>query len=101
MSETEPVKLMEIAERIAAHLHRMERAQENHGRADSRYWHSNAWRAGSKVRVRYISYQGDGSPLTKSDALEYLRWLDAGNEGKHYTALSFNTRIKEGEDAKS
>ena len=89
------LKLGEIATRIAAHLYRMEHAQKDYGSAKSSYWHSNAWSAGSKVRVRYISVQGDGFSLTKADALEYLRWLDAGNEGKHYTALSFNTRIKE------
>lgn len=57
-------------------------AQENHGSANSRYWRAASWVAGPKVGVKYISYQ-HAWKLTKADALAYLGWLDAGNEGTH------------------
>lgn len=96
MSKTTRLKLADIALRIADHLARMEKNDPNHGTTRSRYWHSNAWPAGSRVGVRYISYQAAWK-LTRADALEYLAWLDAGNEGRHSEALSFNTRIRESE----
>jgi hypothetical protein len=89
---TEP-KLREIAERIAAHLQRIELAHPRRGKSDCLYYSANAWPAGARLGVRYVTYQNT-SNLTKRDALEYLAWLDAGNEGRHYTALSFNTRIR-------
>ena len=87
-----PPKLADIAVRIAEHLTRMEKNDPNHGTTRGRYWYASAWPAGSRVGVRYISYQTEWK-LTKSDAIEYLAWLDAGNEGMHSAALSFNTRI--------
>ena len=86
-------KLREIADRIAAHLQRMELAHPRRGKADCLYYSANAWPAGNRVGVRYVAYH-PASNLTKRDAVEYLAWLDAGNEGRHYTALSFNTRIR-------
>jgi hypothetical protein len=52
----------------------------------SLYWHGHAWRGGSRVMVRYVSYQS-ASSLTKEEAEQYLAWLDAGNVGRHYEAL--------------
>jgi hypothetical protein len=92
-SETAP-KLREIADRIAAHLKRMEMAQPNRGYGRSLYWKANSWPAGSKIGVVYISYQYEHK-LTKADALEYLAWLDAGNEGTHHAVLGFNARTRE------
>lgn len=80
------MKLDEIAEKIRAHLKRFEadpvinaiNVWKTHP-----YYHANAYRAGSRVAVTYISYQHT-SNLKREDALEYLAWLDAGNVGRHY-----------------
>jgi hypothetical protein len=88
--------LDEIAKRIDEHLERFERDPQinklKEGRTLHPYYHSSAVRCGRYVGVSYVSFQGR-SNLTKSDAEEYLRWLDAGNVGKHTKALSFNTRV--------
>ncbi len=81
------MKLAEVAKQIATHLNRLEYAQKDHGSALNLYWHSSAWAAGCKIRVRYVRYQGDGFTLTKADSLKYLQWLDAGNEGMHWTVI--------------
>jgi hypothetical protein len=88
-------KLTEIAQRIAAHLARMEAAQTPTEKAKpGLLWNANAWAAGSRVGVRYVSYQAT-SFLRKADALTYLARLDAGHNERHFTSLSFNTRIRE------
>lgn len=98
------MKLDEIAERIDRHLKRLESDEAiNVPKPGSRlkpYYRAGACRAGSYVHVVYVSFQG-GRNLKKSDAEEYLRWLDAGNVGRHYTALSFNERVKQTPEAKS
>ena len=77
-------KLAEIADRINAHLKRMEAEQGRPMKMeDTRFFQAVAYPAGSKVGVSYISFQG-ASMLTKAEALAYLEWLDAGNAGKHY-----------------
>jgi hypothetical protein len=90
--------LTEIASRISAHLQRFERDavinaerfySDQHGKRvpmGRAYYSAGASRAGSRVRVRYIAYQG-GRTLTRSEAERYLAWLDAGNIGRHYEAL--------------
>ncbi len=99
MREAKQPKIAEIAERIAAHLLRMEKTDPKRGSSRCAYYMPNAWAAGPRVGVRYVSYQSTTN-LTKADALEYLAWLDAGNEGSHYKALSFNTRMaQEARDA--
>lgn len=75
-----PPKLAEIASRIRQHLQRL--AAKPQGTPVS-FFMPNAWAAGSKIGVRYVSYQLDYK-LMKKDAWDYLRWLDAGNEGKHH-----------------
>jgi len=87
-------KLSEIAERIAAHLARMEAADPGRGSAAGRYWNASAWTAGSRVGVRYVSYQFAWK-LTKADALVYLKWLDAGNVGKHFDAARISPAVSE------
>lgn len=86
------MKLGEIASRIRAHLERIETSRKGQG-LHTEWYMASAWVAGSRVGVRYVSYQIT-TYLTKSDATEYLAWLDAGNEGKHYKALSFDTRLR-------
>jgi len=92
------MKLNEIAKRITEHLKRFESDPVINpvGTGLRRvYYNAYASDAGSKIRIKYVSYQG-GTCLSKSDALEYLAWLDAGNIGTHYYALSFNARINRG-----
>lgn len=85
---TRAPKLGEIASRIAAHLVRMaaeETAAAGRGFTGKgrRFYEPNAWAAGSRVGIRYVSYQYT-TPLTKADAWAYLQWLDAGNVGRHH-----------------
>jgi hypothetical protein len=49
------------------------------------FW-SGARQAGRYVRISYIHYQSS-SHLTKVQAETYLKWLQAGNVGKHWEAL--------------
>ncbi len=82
------INLVEIAERISAHLKRIERDKalnptSNGGMGTRPYFEAYAWRAGKYVIVRYVSYQGSTS-LRHAEALRYLTWLDAGNVGKHW-----------------
>jgi hypothetical protein len=90
------MKMQEISDRIDAHLKRFEADPEinalNKYKTKPYYGAGSFYGAGSKIGVSYVSYQGT-TFLSKSDALEYLKWLDAGNIGRHYKALSFNTRL--------
>ncbi len=78
--------LASIAERIAVHLRRFESDPAiNIRHAQSRmlrFYHVGAARAGRYVAVVYISYQGSKC-LTRTEALAYLAWLDAGHAGKY------------------
>jgi hypothetical protein len=86
-------KLHEIAARITLHLTRIEMAWPYHGQSRCPYWHAMAWQAGSRVGVKYVSYQY-AYKLTKFDAWRYLQWLDAGNEGRHTIALEALDRVE-------
>ena len=85
--------MKEIASRINAHLKRFEadpkiNAAKSCGGSASRlhpYWHAGSCAYGRFVYVTYVSYQGQ-SNLTKTQAENYLAWLDAGNVGTHYGA---------------
>lgn len=87
------MKLKEIASRINAHLRRMEadpkinKVSKHGGMRLQRYWQAGAGDSGNRIFVTYVSYQGQNS-LTKAEAMSYLEWLDAGNSGKHWTALA-------------
>jgi|694.fasta_scaffold00460_36 hypothetical protein len=91
------MKLQEIADKIKDHLKRFESDKTinaaKDGRSISPYYNAWATRSGRYVRVTYVSFQGSSS-LSKAEAEAYLEWLNAGNIGKHYKALSFNERIK-------
>lgn len=84
------MKLSEIAARIDDNLKRFEADPEiNRPAGFSRmkpYFGSRAGATGRYVFVIYIDYQRHNN-LSKSDALKYLAWLDAGNVGKHWEAL--------------
>lgn len=83
-------RLDDIAKRITAHLKRFE-ADPKINAPDAKYhttpyhW-PQAWRAGNRIGIRYVSYQTD-SYLRAADAENYLAWLDAGNVGKHWWAM--------------
>lgn len=80
------MKLDEIAAKIAAHLKRWEKDPEINKRKESGltpYYHPWAMRAGSKVGITYVSFQGQ-SYLSKAEAAAYLAWIEAGNVGTHY-----------------
>jgi hypothetical protein len=76
-------KLGEIASRISVHLKRIEAKQSAPGKP---FYMALAWSAGSRIGVRYVSYQYSWK-LTKAEAMKYLEWLDSGNDGKHHNAL--------------
>jgi len=90
------MKLREIAERINAHLKRLEadkdwnRAPYTAGRGYSedlvRLYGARAWASGPWLYVQYVSYQGYAH-LRRGEALRYLEWLDAGNKGWHFKAF--------------
>lgn len=87
--------LVEIAQRIAAHLTRFE---ADKGPRGVNWWHdgkvngtrpffmTGAAKSGRYVGVSYVSYQGP-TYLTKAEAARYLAALDAGFVGRHYEAL--------------
>lgn len=90
MAKEKPRPLADIASAIAAHLKRMEEdpvfnAPDPKYRVRS-YWSTGANRAGAKIAIRYVSYQGNVM-LTRAEATAYLDWLDAGNRGRHYEAV--------------
>lgn len=87
--ETDVTTVKEIGERIDAHLKRFEtdpKINTAGAGLDVSYYNAGAAGRGRFVYVRYISFQGN-SNLSKTNALKYLAWLDAGNVGRHYKAL--------------
>jgi len=85
--------LTEIARAIYEHLQRfaadpkLNQTEWVDGNGQKRsttlYWHPYAGRGGSRVSVRYVSFQGT-TTLTRAEAEAYLTWLDAGNVGRHW-----------------
>jgi hypothetical protein len=85
----ERLKLADIAKRIDAHLKRFER-DRSINEIDpvskcSRFYYAGARASGSRVCITYITYQGI-SCIKKVEAICYLKWLDAGNVGRHWEA---------------
>lgn len=83
------MKLKEIAERIHAHLKRIEADKVlnvSPGQNRQLLFHAGAIASGRYVLCMYISFEGRSS-LTKDEALRYLAKLDAGYVGRHYEAL--------------
>lgn len=80
----------EVADRIGAHLMRMER-DPKYNKVDPKHktrrlWGAGAGRHGAKIGVTYVSYQGR-SMLTFEEALSYLLGLDSGFRGEHFEWL--------------
>lgn len=85
----------EIADRITAHLKRLEADKDwnrmvwesrTHGRQEASKLYNAHAHAGKSptakyVTITYVSYQGHRR-FTRDEALVYLEWLDAGNRGK-------------------
>lgn len=76
--------------KIAAEIGKYLKAFENDPKINprsmkkpSKYYEAGAFASGRWIYVCYIGYQGT-SNLTRSEAEAYLKWLDAGNVGKHY-----------------
>jgi hypothetical protein len=70
--------LRDIAANINRHLKSMERI-------DKLPWLRNSgcyYMGGARVRLTYESREG-GTTLSRSKAIAYLDWLNAGNKGKH------------------
>lgn len=82
------MKLQEIAGRIAEHLKRFEADPKINKRVDGTtpYYHAYAWPAGSRVGVKYVSYQIEWY-LTKAEAVRYLDLLDGGAVGQHHILM--------------
>ena len=100
----ETPKLGEIAERIAAHLARFEadpvlrETQNIYGPRTPIYRGAFAIVAGSRVRVGYLNGSYDISVcLTRSEALGYLAWLDAGGVGRHWEWERQQASVSKGE----
>ena len=81
------MKLKEIAERINVHLKRIEHDPtlnpEDRKFRTRPYYYAGAWVGGSRIGLKYVSYQGE-SHISKTEAEQYLAWLDAGNVGKYW-----------------
>lgn len=79
------MKLADIAKRIDEHLKRFEADPIINKRSNGmkRFYMSGSWSSGRYVAVRYVSYQGE-SYLSKSEAQNYLAYLNAGNTGLHF-----------------
>lgn len=85
------LKLAELAERIDAHLRRLEADKDvnvNPRAPKLKMLYSAAAEpAGRFVAIRYVSYQGFMN-VSKADALAYLAALDGGFVGRHFEALA-------------
>lgn len=81
---TEP-SLRETAERLNAHLKRIERAQLLVGLQQAGAYYMG----GARIRLTYVSRAG-GTTLTRSKALAYLAWLDSGGIGRHDARVTPN-----------
>lgn len=80
--------LKESASGISAHLERFEADPAINTPLDHKSGLRHYYNAGSaarlrRVRVWYVSYQYV-TKLTRSEAMRYLDWLDAGNVGTHW-----------------
>jgi hypothetical protein len=89
ITAAEKRELEAVTNAIHAHFVRIEADEQLNQRIDFRgqpqvrLFNAQAWRYGRRVKVRYISYQGD-SDLTMTEAQRYLAALDAGYTGRHH-----------------
>ncbi len=69
----------ELALHLTAHLKRMEGTDPR-----GTFWHPKASALGKYISINYIAYR-TAVKYTSNEAREYLRWLENGNEGTHWT----------------
>lgn len=96
-----PLPLNLIAARILKHLQRIEDDPKLNRKKRSGLtplYFVNAWQGGGRVRVRYVVFQ-DPCSLTRSRALAYLAWLDAGNTGTHFDFIRSNKESTNGRES--
>ena len=81
------MKVSELAEKIDAHLKRMEadpainvERKGSGGMSLPPFYEAHAYQGGGRVMVSTVNFQGTSS-LTKEKAEAYLAWLDEGNNG--------------------
>lgn len=103
MTETdyEKLKLAEIAARINAYLQGFAADEslvkktitglDGEEKEITVFWQPRCSAAGAKVKICYVGYRND-TTLVKEDALTYLKWLDAGNVGKHIEVIPVRAR---------
>jgi hypothetical protein len=82
------LSVQEIADKISVYLKEFEKNQtvikkEDGGNEHTKYYCARAFKSGAYVSICYKSYQGF-SNYKKEKALQYLRWLEAGNVGTIY-----------------
>lgn len=77
--------LRELATRIDAHLKRFERLALLAGLANAGCYYMG----GARLRITYISRTG-GTTVSRSRAIAYLDWLDAGGVGPHDVRVTPN-----------
>jgi hypothetical protein len=88
-----PDKLDLLAREIGQYLRRFERDPKiNIDRSEHKtgmhdYFGAGARDTGQRVGIVYISYQGTHL-LTREEAQAYLRWLRAGNVGRHHEVVN-------------
>lgn len=80
--------LTAIADRIDAHLKRLEASREDNTRyggekGTRKYYLARAYRGGRYACCVYVSYQIH-TTLDRGEAVAYLEWLDSGGNGTWY-----------------
>jgi len=82
--------LTKIADRIDGYLHKLEKVPHLFPHHPDTVPHPldepYAVRRGNRIQVRYLS-ECRPWDLTREEAECYLRWLRAGNVGKHWNAI--------------
>jgi len=88
-------KLTEVAQRIDAHLRRLEhdpKTNPKNGYGTHRFWNASASAEDSRVLIIYLSYRGN-SLLWPNEALAYLNALDGGYAKEHFRCPSVRALI--------
>lgn len=90
----EKKEIEEIAHKINNYLNTFEKNKEKSPSGKSFCYGAEASYDRKKVRVTYISYQGS-TKLTPLEAQTYLKWLEDGNIGSHFSCFDEVGRPKE------
>jgi hypothetical protein len=76
----------QVAEMVYHHLKRLEGLGLKSSGGGARFYMANAYEERGRVKVVYISYQGE-TALTLAEARDYLKGLEAGFQGRHFEFL--------------